>query len=172
MLGGAETSLESQAWWVRFKEDLAIAEIKMPAIEILALTVIATAVAVVLITVILGSALFGVLGLIVPFVVRAYLKGKLAHRRKQFADQLPDCLQIISSAFAAVTASSVRSRWSSSRASEPTKSEMARVVQEESLGTPLEDAFALVALRMENSDLDQWDSSHGCSATPASRLPR
>ncbi len=155
MLGGAETSLESQAWWVRFKADLAIAEIKMPAIEILALTVIATVVAVGLITLILGSALFGVLGLVVPFVVRAYLKGKLAYRRKQFADQLPDCLQIIASALrgghSLVSSLSVVVE----SASEPTKSEMARVVQEEALGTPLEDAFALVALRMNNSDLDQ-----------------
>jgi tight adherence protein B len=155
MLGGAETSLESQAWWVRFKKDLEIAEIKMPAIEILALTVIGTAIAVVLITLILGSALFGVLGLVVPFVVRAYLKGKLAHRRKQFANQLPDCLQVIASALRGghSLVSSLTVVVESS--SEPTKSEMARVVQEEALGTPLEDAFALVALRMDNSDLDQ-----------------
>jgi tight adherence protein B len=155
MLGGAESSLESQAWWVRFKSDLAIAEIKMPAIEILALTVIATVVAVGLITLILGSALFGVLGLVVPFVVRAYLKGKLAYRRKQFADQLPDCLQIIASALrgghSLVSSLSVVVESSS----EPTKSEMARVVQEEALGTPLEDAFAIVAIRMQNTDLDQ-----------------
>jgi tight adherence protein B len=127
----------------------------MPAIEILALTVIATVVAVGLITLILGSALFGVLGLVVPFVVRAYLKGKLAYRRKQFADQLPDCLQIIASALrgghSLVSSLSVVVESSS----EPTKSEMARVVQEEALGTPLEDAFAIVAIRMQNTDLDQ-----------------
>ena len=35
------------------------------------------------------------------------------------------------------------------------KSEMARVVQEEALGTPLEDALAEVARRMDNTDLDQ-----------------
>ena len=44
MLGGTERSLESQAWWKNFKEELAIAEIKMPAIEIVALTVIGTVV--------------------------------------------------------------------------------------------------------------------------------
>ena len=38
---------------------------------------------------------------------------------------------------------------------EPMKSEMARVVQEEALGTPLEDALAVVAKRMDNTDLDQ-----------------
>ena len=40
-------------------------------------------------------------------------------------------------------------------AAEPMKSEMARVVQEEALGTPLEDALAMVAKRMDNTDLDQ-----------------
>jgi tight adherence protein B len=155
MLGGTERSLESRAWWRKFKEDLAIADIKMPAIEIVALTIMGTAVAVVVITLALGSALFGVLGFVVPFVVRTYLQGRLARRRKQFADQLPDCLQIIASALrgghSLVSSLSVVV----DAASEPTKSEMARVVQEEALGTPLEDAFAIVALRMDNTDLDQ-----------------
>jgi tight adherence protein B len=155
VLGGTERSLESRAWWRAFKEELEIADIQMPAIEIVALTIMGTAIAVVMITLVLGSALFGVLGLVLPFVVRTYLKGKLAHRRKQFADQLPDCLQIIASALrgghSLVSSLSVVV----DAAGEPTKSEMARVVQEEALGTPLEDAFAIVARRMDNTDLDQ-----------------
>ncbi|MGZ4410836.1 MAG: VWA domain-containing protein, partial [Gaiellaceae bacterium] len=155
MLGGTERSLESQAWWKDFKEELAIAEIKMPAIEIVALTIIGTIVFVLGLSVAIGSALFGILGLAFPFAVRAYLKAKLAHRRNEFADQLPDCLQIIASALRGGHSLVGSLSVVVDAAGEPMKSEMARVVQEEALGTPLEDALAEVARRMDNTDLDQ-----------------
>jgi tight adherence protein B len=155
VLGGTERSLEGQAWWKNFKEELAIAEIKMPAIEIVALTFIGTIVVVLALSVAIGSALFGILGLVFPFVVRAYLKAKLARRRGQFADQLPDCLQIIASALRGGHSLVGSLSVVVDAAAEPMKSEMARVVQEEALGTPLEDALAIVSKRMDNTDLDQ-----------------
>lgn len=155
VLGGTERSLEGQAWWKNFKEELAIAEIKMPAIEIVALTFIGTIVFVLALSVAIGSALFGILGLAFPFAVRAYLKAKLAHRRGQFADQLPDCLQIIASALRGGHSLVGSLSVVVDAAGEPMKSEMARVVQEEALGTPLEDALAIVSKRMDNTDLDQ-----------------
>jgi tight adherence protein B len=155
VLGGTERSLESRAWWQNFKEELAIAEIKMPAIEIVALTFIGTIVFVLALSVAIGSALFGVLGLAFPFAVRAFLKAKLAHRRGEFADQLPDCLQIIASALRGGHSLVGSLSVVVDAAGEPMKSEMARVVQEEALGTPLEDALSEVARRMDNTDLDQ-----------------
>ena len=103
----------------------------------------------------IGSALFGILGLAFPFAVRAYLKAKLARRRGEFADQLPDCLQIIASALRGGHSLVGSLSVVVDAAGEPMKSEMARVVQEEALGTPLEDALAEVARRMDNTDLDQ-----------------
>ena len=97
VLGGTERSLEGQAWWKNFKEELAIAEIKMPAIEIIALTFIGTIVFILALSVAIGSALFGILGLAFPFAVRTYLKAKLT-RRGEFTRISPDCLQIIASA--------------------------------------------------------------------------
>jgi tight adherence protein B len=155
VLGGTERSLESQAWWQNFKEELAIAEIKMPAIEIIALTFIGTIVLILALSVAIGSALFGVLGLAFPFAVRAFLKAKLARRRGEFADQLPDCLQIIASALRGGHSLVGSLSVVVDAAGEPMKSEMARVVQDEALGTPLEDALAVVARRMDNTDLDQ-----------------
>jgi len=155
VLGGTERSLESRVWWKQFKEDLAIAEIKMPAIEIVALTFIGTIVLILVLTLLIGSALFGILGIVFPFVVRAYLKAKLARRRGQFADQLPDSLQIIASALRGGHSLVGSLSVVVDASSEPMKSEMSRVVQEEALGTPLEDALAVVAIRMDNTDLDQ-----------------
>ena len=155
MLGGTERSLESRVWWANFKKELEIAEITMPAIEILALTVIATIVMTVLIALIAGSAIFGVVGLVTPFISRSLVKTKLSRRRKAFAEQLPDTLQIISSALrgghSLVGALSVVVESSS----EPMRSEMARVVADEQLGTMLEDAITDVSVRMANLDLEQ-----------------
>jgi tight adherence protein B len=155
VLGGTERSLESYSWWTNFNEELAIAEIKMPAIEILALTIIGTAISVVVITVVAGSAVFGLLGLTVPFLVRIHLKGKLARRRNQFAEQLPDALQVIASALrgghSLVGALSVVV----DAAGEPMRSEMQRVVADEQLGTPLEEALTVVSRRMQNTDIEQ-----------------
>ena len=79
----------------------------------------------------------------------------LKRRRKRFAEQLPDALQVIASAlrtghsFAGALAVVVES------ASEPMKSEMQRVVADEQLGVPIQDSLGVVAERMASRDLEQ-----------------
>src|SRR5439155_1127667 len=89
-----------------------------------------------------GSVWWALLAFIVPLGVREYVQRKLARRRKAFAEQLPDTLQVVSAAlrsgqsFAGALAVVVES------SSEPMKSEMQRVVADEQLGVPLEKAVA------------------------------
>ena len=155
VFGGAERSLQRAKWWPRFKEELEIAEIRIPAIQIVLGTLGATIFTMWLIAVIGGSAVYAVLGLFVPVAVRSVIKRKLERKRAQFADQLPDSLQVLSSALRAghsfVSALSVVV----DDAPEPTKSELKRVVADEQLGVPLEDALEVVVRRMDNSDLEQ-----------------
>jgi tight adherence protein B len=102
-----------------------------------------------------GSFLFGVLGLGVPFIVRGVIKRKLARKRNLFADQLPDNLQVLSSALRAghslVGALSVVVE----DCPEPSRSEFRRIISDEQLGVPLESAFTTVAHRMQSRDLEQ-----------------
>jgi tight adherence protein B len=97
-------------------------------------------------------ALFAVL---VPLAVREFVIRKLASRRNQFSEQLPDTLQVISSALrsghslAGALAVVVES------SAEPMKSEMQRVVADEQRGIPLDDALAVVSERMASRDLEQ-----------------
>ena len=152
---GAERSLEMTRWWGRFKESLELAQIRMPAIQILLWTVVGTLLAMWLLAVILGSALFAVFGLAVPLGVRGWIRRKLERRRRAFAEQLPDNLQVLSSALRAghsfVGALSVVV----DDASEPARTEFRRVVADEQLGVPLEEALGAVVRRMDSDDLDQ-----------------
>jgi tight adherence protein B len=155
VLVGAERSLEATKWWARFKETLELAEIRMPALQIALWTVVLTIFVMWLLTLVAGSVIFAVVGLAVPLTVRALIRRKLERRRKQFAEQLPDNLQVLASALRAghsfVGALSVVV----DDAAEPSRTEFRRVVADEQLGVPLEDAITAVVRRMDNRDLEQ-----------------
>jgi tight adherence protein B len=155
VLVGAERSLEATKWWARFKETLELAEIRIPALHITLWTVVITVFTMWLLALVAGSLLFGAFGLGIPVFVRSLIRRKLQRRRKLFAEQLPDNLQVLASALRAghsfVGALSVVV----DDAAEPARSEFRRVVADEQLGVPLEDAIRAVVRRMENPDLEQ-----------------
>jgi tight adherence protein B len=154
LLRRAESPLERVRGWQRFKEELEIAEVEMPAFQIVLWTFIATVVVMWLISAITAG-IFAIFGLWVPWGVRAYLKRRLRKRREAFAEQLPDNLQVLSSALRSghslVGALSVVVEESA----EPSKSGFRRVIADEQLGVPLEDALGVVVYRMDNNDLEQ-----------------
>jgi tight adherence protein B len=155
VLVGAERSLEATRWWARFKETLELAEIRMPAVHIVLWTGVATVFLMWLLALVGGSLLFALFALGVPVAVRSLIYRKLERRRKQFAEQLPDNLQVLASALRAghsfVGALSVVV----DDAAEPSRGEFRRIVADEQLGVPLEDAIRAVVQRMENEDFEQ-----------------
>jgi len=156
LLEGAEHSLQSRAWWTRFKEELEVAQITTPAIQIVAGTIAASLGTLAVITIATGSLLFGVPALVViPLAVRTYCKRKLNERRRQFGIQLPDSLQIIASALRAGHGLAASLSVVVESASDPMKSELQRVIAAEQLGAPLDDALSVAVARMDNRDLEQ-----------------
>jgi tight adherence protein B len=155
VLAGAERSLERTAWWVRFQEELEIARIAVPAVQIVGGTVVATLLAGWIAAGVGGSPFFAALGLLVPFAVRQVLKRRLERQRRLFGEQLPDNLQVLASALRAghslVGALSVVVDDSP----EPSRAEFQRVIADEQLGVPLDEAFGVVVRRMANRDLEQ-----------------
>jgi tight adherence protein B len=91
----------------------------------------------------------------VPLIVIGMIRRKVDKLRNEFAEQLPDNLQVLASALRAghsfVGALSVVV----DDAAEPSRSEFRRVIADEQLGVPLEDALSVVVRRMENRDLEQ-----------------
>ena len=154
LLARAEKSFERARWWGRFKQDLELADINTPAAYIVAGTAGGTLVAV-WILYLIGGLLVAWVGLAVPFIVRTVIRRKLDRKRRKFADQLPDNLQVLSSALRAghslVGALSVVVE----DCPEPSRTEFRRVIGDEQLGIPLEEAFNVVAGRMASRELEQ-----------------
>jgi tight adherence protein B len=155
VLSAAERSFERAQWWARFKEELEIGGITVPPVHIFAWTAVATLLGMWLLAVLSGHVFFGLFALAIPFVVRALIKRKVARERRLFGEQLPDNLQVLASALRAghslVGALSVVVDDCPS----PSRAEFRRIIADEQLGVPLEEAFAVVVRRMENTDLQQ-----------------
>ncbi len=156
MLEGTDSMLRDSSRWRRFRWELEIAKVSMPPEQIIVLTAIGSLLVLLMIKIVSGSLLFGiVLAAAVPFAVRSVLKRKLAQQRKLFAEQLPDNLQVLASALRAghsfIGALSVVVN----DAPEPARSEFQRVVADEQLGVPIDDALHVVVERMESRELDQ-----------------
>ena len=153
-LNTTEKSLEGAKWWSRFVEEVELAEIRMKPAYIAIWTLIGTVLVMWLVAVFFTFAGL-LLGLIVPFTVWGIIRRKVEHKRQQFAEQLPDNLAVLASAIRAghsfVGALSVVV----DDAPEPARSEFRRVVADEQLGRPLEDALEVVVVRMQNRDLEQ-----------------
>ena len=142
-------------FWVRFERTLEIANIKASPSSIVLGTIVGTVLAFLFFDVALGSIWWTLFALLVPLGVREWVVRTLRRRRNQFAEQLPDALQVISSAlrsghsFAGALAVVVES------AADPMKSEMQQVVADEQRGIPLEQAIEVVVQRMDSPDLEQ-----------------
>jgi tight adherence protein B len=150
-----ERALDGQQWWERFKEELDVARIKTPAIHVVAATALAALVMALLIGWGAGSATLSPLGLLVIPAVRLVINRKLRHERHEFAEQLADNLQIVASALRAGQSMVGAISVVVDEAPEPTRSEFRRIVNDERLGVPLEDAVRDVARRMDDRDLEQ-----------------
>jgi len=151
---GTEQSLGRTRWWQSFTEDLELAGIKIPPVQLLVGTLILT----LFVMWLLGTFIAGVLallGLAVPFLVLAFIKNRVEKTRRAFADQLPDNLDVVASGLRAGHSIVGGLSLVVSDAAEPSRTEFQRVIADEQLGIPLEDALSTVARRMKSRDIEQ-----------------
>jgi tight adherence protein B len=155
LLRGAEGAFERLRWWPRFKAMLELADINASPTQIVLLTALTTAFAMFMLYVLLGT-LGALLALVLtPLVARLVIQNKLNRKRRAFAEQLPDNLEVMAAALRAGHSLVAALSAVVEAAPEPSSSEFRRVVAEEQLGVPLESALQTVVERMDNSDLDQ-----------------
>jgi tight adherence protein B len=110
---------------------------------------------VVLIAVVSGHSALGLIGLFTPLPVMEVVRARARKQRRLFADQLADNLQVVSSALRAGHGIVGGLASTIGDAPEPSRSELKRVLAEESLGTPIETALEIAIKRMQNVDLEQ-----------------
>jgi len=156
MLKGTDKLLRGNTRWQKFKWELGIAEVSLPAEQIAVLTALGSIVALVSLKYLFHSLLVALAAaFIIPLVVRSQLRRGLVKRRNLFAEQLPDNLNVLASALRAghsfIGALSVVVN----DAAEPSKSEFQRVIADEQLGVPIDEALHVVVERMDSRELEQ-----------------
>ncbi|MCJ8503646.1 type II secretion system F family protein [Kocuria flava] len=144
--------LEERGWTRRIAAALENAGIKASPADFLVLVAAGAATAMAVGT-IAGGFILGVLFLLAAPVVAKAVVGFLTNRRKRiFADQLDNTLQLFSGSLRAGH-SLLRAVDAVARESEaPTSEELTRIVNETRLGMDLDDSMSQVAKRMESED--------------------
>jgi tight adherence protein B len=153
--GRSERSVAQWRWWRVFSEEVELADIQMSPGRIAFWTALAGVAVGLVLVAITGFGLAILIGLGAPLVTRMIVKIKLSRKRAAFGDQLPDNLEVLASALRAghslVGAMSVVV----DDAPEPSRTEFKRVIADEQLGVPLDEALGTTVTRMANKDLDQ-----------------
>jgi len=84
-----------------------------------------------------------------------FVRGKARKVRNDFGEQLPENLDVLASALRAGHSLANAMGVVADEAPEPSKREFRRVVTDEQLGIPLDEALEVTAKRMQNPDIDQ-----------------
>jgi tight adherence protein B len=135
--------------------EIEIAGIETSPTRIVLLTIAGSALLGIVAAVILGSPWGLVFGLIGPLATRSYVSTLVKRTRSKFESQLPDNLDVVSSALRAGHSMVGALAVTAEAADSPSRSELGRAIADEQLGVPLDSALHAVALRMHNHDLDQ-----------------
>jgi tight adherence protein B len=154
MLSGAARTFDATDWGVRLSDRLEIARITMPPAQLAGCVAAGTVVLALLLTAI-GGPLLGMLALAVPATAATMISRRLRQQRTLFRDQLPDNLQIIASAMRAGHSFSGAISVVVDDAPEPTRRELTRVIADERLGVPLDEALEVMVHRMASKDFAQ-----------------
>jgi Flp pilus assembly protein TadB len=151
----AQKRVEGQRWWQNFERDVDLAGFSSSAVMLAGWTLIGGVVAS-LVAAVAFRSLFGLLvGLVAPLVLRALIKNRIKRKRSAFAEELPDNLEVLAGALRAGHSLIGAMGVMVDGATEPSKTEFRRVLQDEQLGVPLDEALMVMAQRMDNLDVEQ-----------------
>jgi tight adherence protein B len=151
----AQRAVGRQRWWQRFESDVDLAGFKLSPLAIAGWTIVGGILGSLVVAVMLQS-LWGLLvGLLAPFVTRFIVSRKVTKMRKAFEEQLADNLDVLAGAMRTGHSTMGALSVMVDSAIEPSKSEFRRVLQDEQLGVPLDDALMVMARRMQSYDAEQ-----------------
>jgi len=141
--------------YARFQEDVELSRLELPAASLVGLSALGAVVVGGIFAVLVSSGWGLLLGLVVPVIVHWFVGFRLRRLRNEFAEQLPDNLDVVASALRAGHSLVGALTVTVDASSEPSRSELGRALADEQLGVPLDDALHVVANRMDNRDLIQ-----------------
>jgi tight adherence protein B len=151
----AQKTVGGQRWWQRFETDVELSGFRLSPLAIAGWTIVG-GIAASLVVAIFTQNLWGLLvGLAAPLVTRWIVSRQVRRKREAFAEQLPDNLDVLAGAMRTGHSTMGALSVMVDSADEPSKSEYRRVVQDEQLGVPLDDALMVMARRMQSYDAEQ-----------------
>jgi tight adherence protein B len=151
----AQKRVEGHRWWQNFEHDVELAGFKASAVLLAGWTLIG-GIVVSIVAAIAFQSLAGLLvGLIAPLITRSIVKNRVRRKRSAFAEDMPDNLEVLAGALRAGHSLIGAMGVMVDGANEPAKSEFRRVLQDEQLGVPLDQALMVMARRMDNLDVEQ-----------------
>jgi tight adherence protein B len=134
--------------------NLSVANIGMKPGEFVALVAV-IAIMVGLVGLFLGGLLLAlILAVVVCLGARFHVQRKKAKRRRAFADQLPDVLQLVTTSLRSGYGITQALDSVAEEAEEPARSEFAHVLTETRLGRDMSESLRAVAVRMDSVDLE------------------
>jgi tight adherence protein B len=151
----AQRRVAGRRWWQRFESDVELAGFRLSALALAGWTIVGGIVASLVAAILLESFWGLLVGLLAPFVTRLLVSRKVRKTREAFAEQLPDNLDVLAGALRTGHSTMGALAVMVDSAAEPSKSEFRRVLQDEQLGVPLEDALMVMARRMRSYDAEQ-----------------
>jgi Flp pilus assembly protein TadB len=151
----AQRRVEGHRWWQSFEQDVELAGFKRSAVAIAGWTLLGGFLSSIVVAVVFQSLAGLLVGLAAPLVTRWVVKRRLSKVRSAFAEELPDNLEVLAGALRAGHSLIGAMGVMVDGATEPAKSEFRRVLQDEQLGVPLDQALMVMARRMDNLDIEQ-----------------
>jgi len=153
-ISAVDVALERHGKRTELATALAVADISMKPAEFVAAVAVVAVVAGLVGLLIGGPLLAVIVALVVCLLVRVYVSRTTAKRQAAFADQLPDVLQLLTSALRSGYGLTQALDSVAEDAEEPARSEFAHVLMESRLGRDLSEAMRALARRMASEDLE------------------
>ena len=151
----AQRTVGGQKWWQRFESDVELAGFGLSALAIAGWTIVGGILASIVAAIVFQSLWWLLIGLAAPFVTRFIVSRKVRKMRRAFEEQLADNLDVLAGAMRTGHSTMGAISVMVDSAIEPSKTEFRRVLQDEQLGVPLDDALMVMARRMQSYDAEQ-----------------
>jgi tight adherence protein B len=151
----AQRRVESHRWWQSFERDVELAGFRATAVQLAGWTLIGAILASIVAAILFQSLAGLLVGLVAPLALRALVKNRVKRTRSAFAEDLPENLEVLAGALRAGHSLIGAMGVMVDGATEPAKTEFRRVLQDEQLGVPLDEALLVMAQRMDNLDVEQ-----------------
>ena len=151
----AHSAVKGQRWWQRFETDVELGGFKLSPLAIAGWTIVGGILASLVAAIVLQSLWGFLVGLAAPFVTRFVVSHRVRKMRKAFEEQLADNLDVLAGAMRTGHSTMGALSVMAESSIEPSRTEFRRVLQDEQLGVPLDDALLVMARRMRSYDAEQ-----------------